>query len=101
MQSSFISSVRKVEEREGEIMKIFTGLMLLCIMPGVLSAAVYRFNIKTKKLNTEKLGKTVMFFILIFHGILSAAKSVLGEGNLTLIESFGDIEGATDRKSVV
>ncbi len=76
-------------------MKIFTGLMLLCIMPGVLSAAVYRFNIKTKKLNTEKLGKTVMFFILIFHGILSAVKSVLGEGNLTLIESFGDIEGAT------
>lgn len=76
-------------------MKAFVGIMILCVIPGILTAAGYSFDLKNKKLKSERIIKKCMFFILLYYGVLAGVKSILGEGSLTLIESFKDIEGMT------
>ncbi len=76
-------------------MEAFIGTLLLCIIPGMLAAAGYCYDLNNKKLKYKKVSKIVMFFLLLYYGVLAGVKSILGEAELTLIESFKDIEGKT------
>lgn len=74
-------------------MERYIGVLAMCILPGVLAAFIHMFAMD----NTDKHVRTknIYFYAMIFYGIMSIVKTVLGEGEKTLFSSFTDMERST------
>lgn len=78
-------------------MQAYVGTILLCGTATVL-AVIMQFRKNKTEGSKKSIDCSVRFafiYFACFAGILSLVKTVLGEGNLTIFESFADMEGKT------
>lgn len=82
-------------------MQAYVGVITLCMVSGILSCIIHEICAKDRTgANKDKsyinhIIKTTVFYIVIFHTILSLFKVLLGNGTLTLIESFDEVSWRT------
>ncbi len=82
-------------------MQAYIGIIILCAVPGLVSCIVHEISNKERsgialdKSYINHILKTAVFYILMFYSFLSVLKTVLGDGALTLAESFEDVSAKT------
>ncbi len=74
-------------------MENYLGVMALCVISGMLAAAVHMLLTKSSKKQFQI--KYLYFYAAAFYGAMSVVKIFMGEGEKTLFSSFVDIERAT------
>ena len=74
-------------------MENYLGVMALCVISGMLAAAVHMLLTKSSKKQFQI--KYLYFYAAAFYGAMSVVKIFMGEGEKTLFSSFIDIERAT------
>lgn len=72
-------------------MEKYIGVLAMCIISGALAAVVQMLGIDKKRLKA----KNIVFYAVVFYGVMSVMKTVMGEGEKTLFAAFSDIERAT------
>lgn len=74
-------------------MENYIGVLAMCILAGVLAAFIHMLVMD----NTDRHFriKNICFYGVVFYGIMSIVKTVLGEGEKTLFSSFTDMEDTT------
>lgn len=75
-------------------MSPWTGIFVLCIIPGI-SASGIQIALLKKNSQNAAIGRITAFYIGVFYGIISMAKMILDGGKLTLPESFEEIVPTT------
>lgn len=72
-------------------MEKYIGVILMCIISGILAALVHMLVLNSKKISL----KNICFYGAAFYGVISVMKILVGEGEKTLFSAFSDIERAT------
>lgn len=75
-------------------MSPWTGIIILCAVPGILAGMLQIFLLK-KREKSGSIYRIIICYTGLFYGILSLVKMILDSGNITLAESFEDIVPAT------
>ena len=68
------------------------GILILIVLPALIS--IFIFWMKNKA-DRKQLLKNVMLYLLLFFSFISLVKTVLGEGEYTIFESFLDNSSRT------
>jgi len=71
-------------------MKAFLEIVILIGMSSLISACVLTFKMNESRIR-ESVCLYLPFFILFYYGLLSAVQMVLGNGELTLRDSFAEV----------
>lgn len=72
-------------------MERYAGVAVLCIVPGILAAFIHKQINDKRKLNIG----IIYFYSVINYGVMSLAKTLLGDGSRALFSCFNDIENKT------
>lgn len=72
-------------------MEKYIGVLMMCSISGALAAGLHMLFIDKRRLRI----KNIYFYGVIFYGVISAMKALVGEGEKTLFTAFHDIESAT------
>lgn len=73
------------------MMQAYVGTILLCGTATVLAVIMQFRKNKTEEKSIDCSVRFAFIYFACFAGILSLVKTVLGEGNLTIFESFADM----------
>lgn len=82
-------------------MQVYLGISALCIISGILACIIHevfykdRSDINKDKSYINHIVKTTVFYAIMFHTVLAVCKTLLGNGTVTLIESFEGISWKT------
>lgn len=83
------------------LMQAYIGVIILCTVSGLLACIVHeicnkeRNGAKSDKSYIDHIIRTFIFYVIVFHTILSLFKILLGDGAMTLIESFDEVSWRT------
>lgn len=69
-------------------MEIGIGVLSLCAIPTLISMLIQMYK---KKYSLYQLGKLILFYLLVYSGIMSLIKILTDEGARRLVESFDEI----------
>lgn len=73
---------------------IHLQVLAMCIIAGIAAGCFQMVLWKKQELSRYSI-KIIAFYIGVFYGVLSLLKVILGEKDMTLFESFGDISVRT------
>ena len=83
------------------LMQAYIGVIILCTVSGLLACIIHeicnkeRIGVKPDKSYIDHIIRTLAFYVIIFHTILSLFKTLLGDGAMTLTESFNEVSWRT------
>ncbi|MDE7029944.1 MAG: hypothetical protein K2P63_08200, partial [Lachnospiraceae bacterium] len=75
-------------------MKIVIQVLMICLFLGIIAGRLQLFLWRGKETSGNRL-PVMAFYTIIFYGILSVVKMILGDKDLTLFQSFREMSTDT------